>query len=313
MRLEVLQEFAEIANRLNISSTADSVNVAQPALSKHMAELEKELGFKLFVRERKMRLTPAGKVYFATVSKILYAHRLAIEECRELHKKQVSDIRLFKPYVNDEGCKALMRATRNFTRENPKAPISFSNPRGRTPEECVATDRVDIAVTVLGGDHSRILKQARKDSVVITPFLTVDLHVWAAAGHLVHGLDTLTMRRLGNFGLMMPANHCFDSMKAAVHGVFESAGTHAPDDVTIIPADTIQEFFLRANENDVALVTAATAEDPALIMHDEMKLRRIDDEAAKLTFALVHREHNTNPNVIEFIDVFWQAAESLAR
>lgn len=308
MRLEVLQEFAEIANRLNISSTADTVKVAQPALSKHMAELEKELGFKLFVRERKLRLTPAGKVYFAAVGKILYTHRLAVDECKELHKNQVCEVRLFRPYVNDEGGRVLMSAAKAFMGECPSVPLTFSNPRGRTPEECVASDRVDLGVTVLGGDYEAFVQEEADKGVVVEPFLTTPLHVWAHEDHPIHEAEALTVRRLRNFDLMMPANHGFDSMKAAVHGVFKSAETFAPADVNIIPADTIQEFFLRANSENFALVTEATAMDPALAMHDDMKLRRIADEKATLTFALVHKDHITNPNVIDFIDTFKRAA-----
>ena len=304
MRLEVLQEFAEIANRLNISSTADTVKVAQPALSKHMAELEKELGFKLFVRERKLRLTPAGKVYFAAVGKMLYTHRLALEECRELHRNKVCEIRLFKPYVNDEGARVLMSAAKSFMADFPNVPLTFSNPRGRIPEECVASDRVDIGVTVLGGRYDAFVQEEADKGVVVEPFLTTPLYVWAHQAHPIHEVERLSIRRLGSFDPMMPANHCFDSMKAAVHGVFKSAGTHAPADVNIIPADTIQEFFLRANADCYALVTAATATDPMLTMHDDMKLRRIDDENACLTFALVYREDTANPNAIEFVDVF---------
>ena len=304
MRLEVLQEFAEIANRLNISSTADTVKVAQPALSKHMAELEKELGFKLFVRERKLRLTPAGKIYFAAVGKMLYTHRLALEECKQLHKNKVSEIRLFKPYVNDEGSRALMAAIRSFTTEYPTAPFTFSNPRGRIPEECVATDRVDLGVTVLGGDYDAFIQEEAEKGVIVEPFLTTPLYAWAHEAHPIHEVKKLTVKRLGSFDLMMPANHCFDSMKAAVHGVFRSAGTHAPADVSIIPADTIQEFFLRANNVNYAIVTAATADDPTLAMHSDMKLRPIDDEKARLTFALVYRDDTANPNVIEFVETF---------
>ena len=310
MRLEVLQEFAEIANRLNISSTAEVVNMAQPALSKHMAELEKELGFELFVRGRKMRLTPAGKVYFSAVAKMLYTHRLALEECERLKREHVSEIRIFKPFVNDEGALALMRTAREFAVENPRTPMNFTSPRGRTPEECVVEGRVDVAVTVLGGDYDAIVKSARNKGVLIEPVLTAPLLAWAAKDHPVHTVSTLTMSTLKDYSLMMPANRCFDSMRAAVHGAFGAAGKRPPDDTDIIPVSSLQEFFLRAGAANIALVTPITATDPTVAMHDNMATRVINDSCATVTFAFVCREHPQSASVNDFVDAFRHVAES---
>ena len=309
MRLEVLQEFAEIANRLNISSTAEVVNMAQPALSKHMAELEKELGFELFSRGRKMRLTPAGKVYFSAVAKMLYVHRLALEECERLEREHVSEVRVFKPFINDEGALALMGAARTFASENPGVPMNFTSPRGRTPEECVAEGRVDIAVTVLGGDYKDTLERARRKDVVIEPFATVPLMAWASKGHPIHAVGHLDLPMIGDYALMMPANRCFDSMREAVHGIFEAAGSRPPEDTDIVPVSSLQEFFLRAGDSSVVLITPESATDPVVSMHSDKLVRKIDDEHAALTFALVTKRNTHSLSAMEFAEVFGRETE----
>ena len=308
MRLEVLQEFAEIANRLNISSTAEAVNMAQPALSKHMAELEKELGFELFSRGRKMRLTPAGKVYFSAVAKMLYIHRLALEECGRLKREHVSEVRVFKPYINDEGALALMEAARTFASENPGTPMNFTSPRGRTPEECVAEERVDVAVTVLGGDYEGDLEKALRKDVIIEPFATVPLTAWASKDHPVHAVEHLDLSTIGDYALMMPANRCFDSMREAVHRVFEAAGSRPPEDTDIVPVSSLQEFFLRAGDSNIALITPGSATDPAVSIHSDKLARRIDDDCATLTFALVTKRNTHNLSAMEFAEVFRREA-----
>lgn len=61
MELHVLKNFLEIAREENMTAAAARLHISQPALSRQMADLEKELGKKLFVRtNRKTLLTEDG-------------------------------------------------------------------------------------------------------------------------------------------------------------------------------------------------------------------------------------------------------------
>ena len=53
-------EFNVLAECLNSSAAAKELYVSQPTLSKHMAALEEDLGFRLIERQPATRLTPAG-------------------------------------------------------------------------------------------------------------------------------------------------------------------------------------------------------------------------------------------------------------
>lgn len=62
MELYQLTYFLEVARQKNFTRAAERLNLAQPALSQQMKNLEAELGTPLFVRGRKgTRLTPAGE------------------------------------------------------------------------------------------------------------------------------------------------------------------------------------------------------------------------------------------------------------
>src|SRR2546423_13099792 len=63
MQLEArLRAFAALARRGSFSSAAEELVISQPAVSKHVAELEAELGTQLVIRgSRRIRLTPAGE------------------------------------------------------------------------------------------------------------------------------------------------------------------------------------------------------------------------------------------------------------
>jgi DNA-binding transcriptional LysR family regulator len=57
-----LRAFAAVARRGNFSRAADDLAISQPAVSKHVADLERALGTRLLIREpRGARLTDAGE------------------------------------------------------------------------------------------------------------------------------------------------------------------------------------------------------------------------------------------------------------
>ena len=60
MEFRVLQYFLTVVREENMSRAAEVLHVTQPTLSRQMAQLEEELGTKLFIRGRHLALTDAG-------------------------------------------------------------------------------------------------------------------------------------------------------------------------------------------------------------------------------------------------------------
>src|SRR4051812_36947555 len=64
MELRQLKYFIEVAKVEHFSMAADTMHVAQSALSRQIGLLEKELGVELFEREgRNVKLTQIGKLF----------------------------------------------------------------------------------------------------------------------------------------------------------------------------------------------------------------------------------------------------------
>lgn len=84
MQTEVLKEFLAVAKYSSFRKAADEVHLTHPALSKHIAALERELGFKLFDRSGATRLTPAGENFYLCVQKVLGELQDGIEKSREI-------------------------------------------------------------------------------------------------------------------------------------------------------------------------------------------------------------------------------------
>lgn len=72
MELRVLNYFVATAQKLNMTKAAQKLLISQTALSRQIADLEKELGVKLFIRQpRHLTLTPAGQYLFEQAKEIL--------------------------------------------------------------------------------------------------------------------------------------------------------------------------------------------------------------------------------------------------
>ena len=72
VELTRLKIFREVAVLGSFTKAAEVLGYAQPSVSHHIAQLERELGAQLFERQpRRVRLTPAGQVFLGHVQSVL--------------------------------------------------------------------------------------------------------------------------------------------------------------------------------------------------------------------------------------------------
>jgi len=73
MELRHLRYFVAVGEEQHYGRAAVRLHVAQPALSRQIQDLEKEVGFKLFERlPRGVKLSAAGKLFLEDVPRILH-------------------------------------------------------------------------------------------------------------------------------------------------------------------------------------------------------------------------------------------------
>lgn len=85
MNSETLRTFISLAQTLNFSRTADALFVAQSTVTKRVAELENEIGKKLFHRsKRQVSLTYEGTAFLPYASRILALESASINEVNSI-------------------------------------------------------------------------------------------------------------------------------------------------------------------------------------------------------------------------------------
>jgi len=86
VELRQLRYFVALAEELNFTRAAERLHISQPPLSAQIAQLEAELGVRLFLRNsRKVSLTDAGAVFLRDVRLVQARLREATERVRHVH------------------------------------------------------------------------------------------------------------------------------------------------------------------------------------------------------------------------------------
>ena len=95
MELRHFRYFTSVVQWNGYREAARQRHVAQPALSQAVAELEEELGLKLFLREkRRARLTPEGEVFYKEAVRVLQQVEEAVESARRAARGEIGVLRI---------------------------------------------------------------------------------------------------------------------------------------------------------------------------------------------------------------------------
>ena len=90
-----LQVFQTVARRLNFTKAAAELYITQPAVTKHIHELEREFRVKLFDRSgSRIKITAAGKILLHHVEQIFAIYRNMEFEMKQLSQKHEGKLRL---------------------------------------------------------------------------------------------------------------------------------------------------------------------------------------------------------------------------
>lgn len=164
MELRVLNYFVATAQELNMTRAAQKLLVSQPALSRQIADLEDELGVKLFNRQpRHLTLTPAGQYLYEQAKEIL---TLASKTKSNLQSSAVISGDLTIAAGESFAMQRLMNIVSNIIRDYPTVKIHILSGDYEFAERRLNTGAVNFAVIIgnLPLDNYASLQLPEKDT-----------------------------------------------------------------------------------------------------------------------------------------------------
>lgn len=133
MKTSILNEFLVLEKHVSFSKAAKELSINQSALSRHIQQLEEELGVPLFQRStQKIRLTPYGKALLPHAQAVLEHCRAFALQAEELKRQAPGHLSLgICGFPNHYGITTLLAG---FKKRNPKTLLDV---RTGSTDECI--------------------------------------------------------------------------------------------------------------------------------------------------------------------------------
>ncbi|MBP2644804.1 MAG: transcriptional regulator AlsR family [Firmicutes bacterium] len=152
MNIKQLQYFISAAEYSNFSIAAKNLNITQPALSKQIADLESQVGLKLFDRNtRWVKLTAAGAEFLKESIALINETESAINYARLVDIGNIGSLSIgfLGPFEREE----LPSLVNNFHHEYPQASLSFTKLSWGSLTEALENGKIDVVFTMTQGLH----------------------------------------------------------------------------------------------------------------------------------------------------------------
>ena len=140
-----LKIFRCVAINLSFTKASQELFISQPAISKHIQELEKEYNTRLFDRTgNRIQLTQVGRLLLDHANKILEAYQKLDYDMNALQQKTTGELRIgasttISQYVMPE-------IIADFRKKYPQIKVTMLSGNSREIEEVLATGRIDIGM-----------------------------------------------------------------------------------------------------------------------------------------------------------------------
>jgi len=242
MEIRHLRYFCVLAEQLHFTKAAVLLNVAQPALSHQIKQLEDELGTQLVERtNRRVRLTDAGEVFLTRAVRILEQLDQAVRETAQVGQGDAGSLVI--GVVSTAVCGILPELLRSFRRESPHIAIDIREMEPGEQVEALRKETIDIGLLFLSIDDPAL------DSMVVS---RERLIVALPTGHPAASKDKISARDLQAETFLIPRRQPVPGFHELVLDTLHAAGVSAP---RLQPTRLLQTaVFLVAGQLGVALV-----------------------------------------------------------
>lgn len=143
MQMRHLECFLAVAEELHFTRAAERLHLSQPPLSRHIKELEEELGVTLFRRTRRnVALTDAGRAYQQRVHSILAQLEQARDEAQRVQRGELGTLTI--GFVGALTYEFLPGLLRRYRARMPKVHLALRDLVPGEQLEALATGRIDV-------------------------------------------------------------------------------------------------------------------------------------------------------------------------
>lgn len=249
MELRQLRYFCALAERLHFTKAALLLNVAQPALSLQIKQLEEELGVTLVERtNRRVKLTPAGEMFRDRAARILEQVDQAAIEAARVGQGENGSVTIGA--VSTAVCGALPAILRGLRRDSPNLSVDIREMEPAEQVDALRREAIDLGLLFLS-----IQDAAFESTIISREKLIVALPV----GHRAAARDKVRLIDLESETILIPRRQPVPGFHEAVVDTLRTGGLDSP---RLQPTRLLQTaVFLVAGRLGVGLVPESFREN----------------------------------------------------
>ncbi len=219
--LRQFEAFLAIADLHSIGAAANRLGLTSSAVSQLLAELESELGFRLFDRTtRRVSLSSAGKDFLSSAESVLRHVRAAEQSANDIRNRAAGIVRVAAPLVL--AGTALPAAIAEYVRDRPKVVVRIFDTPVEQVVERVASGDVDLAI----GPDCPTGDKVLCDNIFASPWV-----MWCAPSHPLNSRRRVRWQDLRDVPLVATG-------RDHERGVAQMRA-NLPADARIIPIDVV--------------------------------------------------------------------------
>ena len=269
-----MQVFYTVAKRLSFTKAAAELFITQPAVTKHIHELEEEYNAKLFERKgNRITLTPAGKLLLDYAEKVFQLYKDAAFEIHALSKHREGLLKLGASTTVSQYVAAPLLA--QFRNKFPDVQLSLITANTEHIEGELLAKNIEMGI---------IEGYAKNPEISYEPFLRDELVLVCGSKHPLANRSELTVDELKNIRFVMRehGSGTLDVIEHALKGVGLNIGDLQVE-IRLGSTESIKSYLMNAPCMAFISIHAVTDE----VKSGQLKIIDVDGLSIERSFYLI--------------------------
>ena len=205
--------FIEVAKALHVTRAAERLNIAQPALTQNIQQIEAELQVQLFHRKgRRLTLTEAGKVFLGEAELSLQQFDHAQRTAQRAARGEVG--KLILGFGSTAGLAVVPQLLQRFRQSYPDVEITLNEMGTAAQKHALRAGEIDVALMYTISDDEFHYRELVPESLIVA--LPED--------HLLAGRDSIALKDLEQETFVLPTLAVSEVIRNAVLSECAEAG-----------------------------------------------------------------------------------------
>lgn len=297
MELRQLRSFVAVAEDLHFGNAARRLRIAQPALSRQIQALEKELAVQLLFRNRRrVQITPAGQVFLDRARLILTRAEEAALAAQQASGGASGSLSI--GFVGSATYEILPEVLRAFRSAAPSVHLTLSEMTVQAQLDALTEKRIDVGLLRI---------PAKTEGIIFRAVSREPLYVAMPSSHRLAQMPAIRLSALAGEPFVLYPDHPKPSWTEFVMGLCQQAGFQP-----LIAQRTVEiqtTLSLVAAGIGISIVPRCVGN----IQRQDVVFRRLIGLRARTELLVAYREHDPSPVVQAFLKALWQHVKTTRR